>query len=159
MTTPITIRPLPPAERAALLAPLLDAYAAEMRPLLAGAAPADGATAAALIAADPRTEVLAACAGRDEAIGFALFYDLPEVVFARRCGQLDDLFVRQDQRGRGVARALLAALTDLGRGRGWSHLRWFVPEGDAAAIALYRRVAERADWHSYVIRLDPGASL
>jgi ribosomal protein S18 acetylase RimI-like enzyme len=153
----VTLRPVPPGQRATL-APLLQAYAAEMRGLLAGTATADGASIAALLAADARTEILGAFQG-DAAVGFALFYDLPEAVFARRCGQLDDLFVSPAARGQGIARALLGALAEAGRERGWTHLRWFVPEGDRAAIALYERVAERTDWRGYIVRIDRAASL
>jgi GNAT superfamily N-acetyltransferase len=151
------IAPLPTDQRLRL-APLLEAYAAEMRDTLAGSRPASGAEAAALLAADPRTEVLAMTEGA-EICAFAIFFDLPEVVFARRCGALDDLFVRPDRRGQGRARAMIAALCALGRERHWSHLRWIVPEADRGAIALYDRIAERADWRSYVIRLDAEASL
>ncbi|NMJ41774.1 GNAT family N-acetyltransferase [Roseomonas sp. JC162] len=153
----IAIAPLPPEQRHRL-APLLELYATEMRETLAGSQPAPGAQAAALLAKDPRTEVLTACAG-DDIIAFAIFFDLPEAVFARRCGALDDLFVRPDHRGRGIARRMIDALVGIGRARHWSHLRWIVPEGDRGAIALYERIAERADWRSYVIRLDPAASL
>jgi GNAT superfamily N-acetyltransferase len=129
-----------------------------MRAVLAGAQVPGGAASAALLDADPRTEVL--LAERDGApAGFAIFFDLPEVVFARRCGALDDLFVLPAQRGQGLARALISALVEEGRRRGWSHLRWIVPEGDHGAIALYERIAARADWRSYVIRLDAAASL
>ncbi len=152
-----SIHPLPPGERYRL-APLLETYAAEMRDTLAGSRPARGVDAAAMLAADARTEVLAAIED-DVLIAFAIFFDLPEAVFARRCGALDDLFVRPDRRGRGLARTMIDALCALGRERHWSHLRWIVPEGDRGAIALYERIAERADWRSYVIRLDPAASL
>ncbi|WP_198370061.1 GNAT family N-acetyltransferase [Roseomonas rosulenta] len=151
------IAPLPPDQRHRL-APLLEAYAAEMRDTLAGSRPASGDAAAALLAADPRAEVLAAQEG-EAILAFAIFFDLPEAVFARRCSALDDLFVRPDSRGRGIARAMIEALCALGRERGWSHLRWIVPEADRGAIALYERIAARADWRSYVIRLDPEASL
>lgn len=152
-----TIHHLPPAERHRLAA-LLETYAGEMRDTLAGSRPAPGAQAAALLAADPRTEILVAT-DAEEIVAFAIFFDLPEVVFARRCGALDDLFVRPDRRGQGLARSLITALCALGRERAWSHLRWIVPEADKGAIALYERIAERADWRSYVIRLDPDASL
>lgn len=141
-----------------LLLPLLAAYGAEMAPHLAGAAPARPEAVLELIANDPRAEILAAF--RDgEAVGFALFFDLPEIVFARRCGALDDLFVGPAMRRQGVAQALIEALVALGTARGWSHLRWLVPETDQAAIALYERIAARAPWRSYVLRLDPQTSL
>jgi GNAT superfamily N-acetyltransferase len=95
----------------------------------------------------------------DEALGFAHFFDLPEIVFARRCGALDDLFVRPSARRQGVAQALIEGLAALGQKRGWSHLRWMVPETDQAAIALYERIAERAPWRSYVLRLAPDVSI
>lgn len=141
-----------------VLAPLLAAYAAEMRDVLQGAEVPAPEAQAALLAGHPAAEVLLARDGGRPA-GFAVLFDLPEVVFARSCGQLDDLFVLPGRRGRGIARALVAAAVEMGRSRGWSHLRWIVPEGDAAAIALYERIAERAPWRSYVIRLAPGASL
>lgn len=156
ITMPI-IQAMPPGDRHRL-APLLEAYAAEMRDTLAGSRPASGQDAAALLAADARADVLVAMHG-DAPVAFAIFFDLPEAVFARRCGALDDLFVRPDHRGRGIARAMIDTLCALGRERHWSHLRWMVPEADRGAIALYERIAERADWRSYVIRLDPDASL
>ncbi|WP_209443411.1 GNAT family N-acetyltransferase [Falsiroseomonas frigidaquae] len=141
------------------LAPLLALYAAEMRGVLAGAAVATPEAQAALLARHPAAEVLLAEDAAGTPLGFAILFDLPEVVFARSCGNLDDLFVRPEARGQGVARALIAAAISEGRARGWSHLRWIVPEADVAAIALYERIATRADWRSYVVRLDPAASL
>ena len=141
-----------------LLLPLLNAYGAEMAPHLAGATPATPAAMLHLISNDPRAEILAAFR-HGEALGFALFFDLPEIVFARRCGDLDDLFVGPAARRQGVARRLIEALAAIGQTRGWSHLRWIVPETDQAAIALYERVAARAPWRSYVLRLAPEASI
>ncbi|MFN9091870.1 MAG: GNAT family N-acetyltransferase [Alphaproteobacteria bacterium] len=141
-----------------LLLPLLSAYGAEMAPHLAGAAPATASEMLKLITADPRAEMLVAFRGND-ALGFAHFFELPEIVFARRCGALDDLFVAPAARRQGVAQSLIEALTVLGTRRGWSHLRWIVPETDRAAIALYERIAARAPWRSYVLRLVPEQSL
>jgi GNAT superfamily N-acetyltransferase len=154
---PIETRLLP-AQDQHLLLPLLAAYGAEMAPHLAGTAPATPAAMLDLITHDPRAEILAAFRG-DAPLGFALFFDLPEIVFARRCGALDDLFVAPDARRQGVAQALIKALAGLGEARGWSHLRWIVPETDQAAIALYEHIAAHAPWRSYVLRLDPNTSL
>jgi GNAT superfamily N-acetyltransferase len=150
----LSTRPLDPA--AAM--PLFDAYATEMRGLLHGEVPARPAEAAALLAANPAAMLLGAFADAAP-VGFLLLLELPEIVFARRCGQVEDLFVLPAHRGRGAARALLAAAEAEGRARAWSHLRWFVPEADSAAIAFYERVAARADWRAYILRLDPTASL
>jgi GNAT superfamily N-acetyltransferase len=155
---PHLIRPLPRDERHRL-APLLAAYAAEMRAALAGHRPAAAEAQAVLLAEHPAAELLVAEDGAGTPIGFAVLFDLPEIVFARSCGHLDDLFVHPSARGQGIARALIAEAVALGRTRGWSHLRWIVPEADTTAIALYERIASRADWRSYVIRLDPDASL
>ena len=155
---PVSIRPKPRDERLRL-APLLAAYAEEMRATLAGHRPAGPEAQAALLAAHPAAEVLVAEDAAGLPCGFAVLFDLPEIVFARSCGMLDDLFVHPASRGQGIARALIAAAAAMGRARGWSHLRWIVPEANAGAIALYDRIAARADWRSYVIRLDPAASL
>ena len=147
-----------PAHDCHRLLSLLAAYGGEMAPHLAGAAPATAPDMLNLITNDPRAEILAAFRG-EEPLGFALFFDLPEIVFARRCGALDDLFVTPAARRQGVAQAMVEGLTAIGHSRGWSHLRWIVPETDQAAIALYERIAARSPWRSYVLRLDPTGSL
>jgi GNAT superfamily N-acetyltransferase len=144
----LTIRRLGPDD-ADRLAPLLSAYAAALLGREPG--PPDPAYAARLLA-EPAVEALAA--ERDgRLIGFAIYYDLPEAISGGRAGQLDDLFVAPEARGAGVARAMIAELVEEGRRRGWIHLRWMVPEENAAA-AIYDRIAERAPWRSYVIRID-----
>jgi len=143
---------------APFLAELLAAYAGEMRG--EPAQPVSEAVALALIA-DPAALVFAVHgpgpgAGLD---GFAVVFDLPEAVSGRRAGQLDDLFVASQARGKGLAAALVHTAVEEGRRRGWVHLRWLVPEDNAAALSLYRRLAEPAPWLSFVIRLDRAASL
>ncbi|RXF73333.1 GNAT family N-acetyltransferase [Hansschlegelia zhihuaiae] len=102
--------------------------------------------------AEPVVEVAAAeLEGR--LVGFALYYDLPEAISGKRAGQLDDLFVAPEARGAGIAQELMRHIVEEGRGRGWIHLRWMVPEASPAA-ALYDRIAERAPWRNYVIRID-----
>jgi GNAT superfamily N-acetyltransferase len=86
-------------------------------------------------------------------VGFALAYDLPEAISGARAGQLDDLFVLPEGRGHGVGEALIQQLVRDGVQRGWVHLRWMLPQGNPAA-PLYDRIAERAPWSNYVIRID-----
>ena len=53
-------------------------------------------------------------------------------------GEVKRMFVREQSRGCGVARALLAALESEALGRGWTLLRVETGKGQPEAIALYR---------------------
>jgi GNAT superfamily N-acetyltransferase len=54
---------------------------------------------------------------------------------------LQDLFTAPDVRGRGVGRALIAAVADWARERGLSRLYWTTHESNATARRLYDGVA------------------
>lgn len=140
----------PDADR---LAPLVAAYAGT----LLGREPAapDVPYVRGLLA-EPVVEIAGAEIG-GRLVGFALYYDLPEAISGLRAGQLDDLFVDPAVRGRGVAQALIDGVVGEGARRGWVHLRWMVPEGSPAA-GLYDRIAERAPWRNYVVRIDRSVS-
>ncbi|MBS7705730.1 GNAT family N-acetyltransferase [Chelatococcus asaccharovorans] len=154
-----------------LLRKLVLADAAELLPLIAAYGEAlthgegngdkpDLAYVAQLLA-EPGVNIRGAFA--DEAagrklVGFALYYDLPEAISRRRAGQIDDLYVVPETRGRGVARSLIADIVAEGRQRGWIQLRWMVPHDNLVAQQLYDRIAETGPWKSYVIWLEPGIS-
>jgi GNAT superfamily N-acetyltransferase len=86
-------------------------------------------------------------------VGFAVFFDLPDTMTGMRVGQLDDLFVIQDARGKRVGHAIVAALTAEGAKRGWSSVRWMVPEKPAAARRLAEQLAEPGGLASFAIRI------
>ncbi|SEN42215.1 Acetyltransferase (GNAT) family protein [Loktanella fryxellensis] len=69
-------------------------------------------------------------------------------------GFLDDLFVDPAARGQGVAVALIAAVADMGRAEGWSVIRWITAADNAAARAVYDRVARKTPWVTYDIGLS-----
>lgn len=62
---------------------------------------------------------------------------------------LQDLFVEPAYRGRGLGRALIAAVEAAARKAGASRLHWLTQEGNATARALYDRVAERSGFIQY----------
>ena len=61
-------------------------------------------------------------------------------------GYLEDLFVSEAARGRGVGRALIDDLAALARSRGWARLYWMTDQANARARVLYDSIA-RDDGH------------
>lgn len=86
-------------------------------------------------------------------VGLAHFRPYARPLSASVGGFLDDLFVDPDLRGSGAAAALLAALADEGRKRGWTVIRWITAEDNYRARGLYDRVADRTKWVTYDIKL------
>jgi len=105
------------------------------------------------ILGDKTAEVVGAFDG-DRLIGFAVFFDLPELITGLRIGQLDDIYVHPDHRNKGIGRRIIETLVTEGQSRGWLHLRWLVPGKNAPAVALYEKIAEPDHRKSYVIPID-----
>ena len=84
-------------------------------------------------------------------LGFALFFHNFSTFLGLPGIYLEDLYVRPDQRGRGVGRALLEHLARLARQRGCGRLEWSVLDWNEPAIGFYRRLGARAnsDWTGY----------
>lgn len=68
---------------------------------------------------------------------------------------LDDLFTAPAERGRGVGRALLAAVSELAAAQGLSVVRWITAKDNERARLLYDSVADGSRWVTY--DLVPGA--
>jgi GNAT superfamily N-acetyltransferase len=64
---------------------------------------------------------------------------------------LEDLFVREGQRGSGLGRALLSTLASIVVHRGWSRLEWAVLRWNSEAIAFYDSLGGRPldGWQTY----------
>jgi putative acetyltransferase len=83
-------------------------------------------------AQDPRLSFFVARTG-DQAVGCAALRELDEVT-----GEVKRMFVRDDHRGRGIARLLMAALEARGRELGYEFLRLETGPGQPEAIGLYQ---------------------
>ncbi|HZO06830.1 MAG TPA: GNAT family N-acetyltransferase [Solirubrobacterales bacterium] len=67
---------------------------------------------------------------------------------------MNDLFVDESARGRGVGRALIEASATVARERGAPVLEWSTEPGNKTAQRLYDKTgAERSEWVSYEIEL------
>lgn len=86
-------------------------------------------------------------------IGLAHFRPFVRPLSATTGGFLDDLFVEPAARGSGAASALIMAVAEEGRRRGWSVIRWITAEDNYRARAVYDRLACRTGWVTYDLRL------
>ncbi len=86
-------------------------------------------------------------------VGIAHYRAFARPLSASVGGFLDDLFVGPEARGTGAAEALVQGVADVGRKRGWSLIRWITAEDNYRARGLYDRVAEKAKWVTYDIKL------
>jgi GNAT superfamily N-acetyltransferase len=86
-------------------------------------------------------------------IGIAHFCAFARPLAAATGGFLNDLFVSPEARGSGAAEAMIAALAEEGRKRGWVVIRWITAEDNYRARGLYDRIADRTKWVTYDIKL------
>lgn len=107
----------------------------------------------ALFGESPTAE--AVIAERDgAAVGFALFFHNFSTWLGRPGLYLEDLFVREGQRGRGIGKALLLHLAGIARDRGCGRMEWSVLDWNTPAIDFYRSLGARPMTGWSVFRLD-----
>jgi GNAT superfamily N-acetyltransferase len=67
---------------------------------------------------------------------------------------MNDLYVAEEARGRGVGRALIEASAAIARERGTHQLEWATAPDNRTAQRLYDRTgAERSEWISYELKV------
>ena len=76
----------------------------------------------------------------DTALGFALFYRSYSTWLGRPALFLEDFFVEQKHRGRGVGLTLIRRLAAIVRERGYSRLEWRVLDWNEPAHRFYRSI-------------------
>jgi GNAT superfamily N-acetyltransferase len=87
----------------------------------------------------PMAEVVLA-ESEGQPVGFALFFPNYSTFLGRPGLYLEDLFVRDEFRGRGVGRQLLQHLAALALERSWGRMEWAVLDWNQPAIGFYRRL-------------------
>jgi GNAT superfamily N-acetyltransferase len=87
-------------------------------------------------------------------VGFALCFRNYSTWRGRPGLYLEDLFVRDNYRGRGVGEALLHRLSEIVAERGWARMEWAVLNWNTTAHSFYRTQGARplTDWTIW--RLD-----
>lgn len=142
----LTVRPLRPADRPAwdvLWAGYLAFYECDLPPAVT-----EITWARFFDPAEPM-EALVAEDG-DRLVGLVHMVFHPSTWVAGTTCYLEDLFVAEAGRGRGVGRALIEATAERARARGAERLYWLTHETNTTAQALYDRVARRSGFVHYL---------
>ncbi len=103
-----------------------------------------GRLMADLFGGDPWFEARVAVVGTETA-GYAFFHRAYETGFAARGVYVHDLFVVEHLRGRGIGRALIAAVARSARARGASYVWWASKSWNREAHAAYARLGGVAE--------------
>jgi GNAT superfamily N-acetyltransferase len=105
-------------------------------------------------------EVLLAYEGRLP-VGFALYFYNFSTWLGRPGLYLEDLFVKQEKRGKGYGRALLVELAKIARDRGCGRMEWAVLDWNEPAINFYRALGAKPmdEWTVFRLTRDEIARL
>jgi GNAT superfamily N-acetyltransferase len=105
---------------------------------------------------DGGAEALIAEAG-GEAVGFAVFFTTFSTFECRPGLWIEDLFVRPEQRRRGIGTALLAHIAGLATERGCARLEWSALEWNEPALHFYDQVGATRMEQWRILRLEGDA--
>jgi len=86
-------------------------------------------------------------------VAFALFFYNFSTFLGKANLYLEDLFVEEGHRGRGLGRCMFACLASIALERGCERLDWWCLDWNEPSIAFYRRMGARpmSDWTVYRI--------
>jgi len=102
---------------------------------------------------DKSIEIIGAFEG-DTLVGFAAFFDIPDLISGLRIGQLDDIYVLPDHRHKGLVRTLVEEISKIGKDRDWLHERCPVPSKNQTDNSLFENMAEPGDKESFIVPID-----
>lgn len=156
--TQLTIRPAQPDDVAAIFGMIHElAVFEKLEHLMEGN---EAMLRASLFGAQPACEALVGEA--DGAVRtFALFFHNYSTFLCRKGLYLEDLYVKQDSRGKGYGKQMLAALAQLALERDCGRFEWSVLDWNANAISFYQGVGAELlpDWRICRVTGDALAQL
>lgn len=85
-------------------------------------------------------------------IGLTHYRPFASPLRAATNGFLDDLFVDPLARGSGAADALINAVADVAREKGWLTVRWITADDNYRGRGVYDKLATRTMWVTYDLK-------
>lgn len=81
----------------------------------------------------------------DAAVGYAIFYPNFASFRGQRGMYLEDIYINQKHRGRGIGEAMLKFIAKLAKARGFERIDFQVLEWNASAISFYEKLGAHRD--------------
>jgi ribosomal protein S18 acetylase RimI-like enzyme len=86
--------------------------------------------------------------------GFVLFLTFPFTWSRGDICYLQDIYVHPASRGKGLARAMITTLAEIGRREDWFKIFWMTQSHNVVAQGLYDKIAERKDYIRYDLPIE-----
>jgi GNAT superfamily N-acetyltransferase len=86
--------------------------------------------------------------------GFTLYLAFPFTWSTGDVCYLQDIYVRGESRGNGIAQQLIAHLKSIGETEGWFKIFWMTQHDNAPAQRVYDKVAKRMDYIRYDLTIS-----
>ncbi|MGC1503646.1 MAG: GNAT family N-acetyltransferase [Sulfitobacter sp.] len=102
-----------------------------------------------LMSSDHESNGLVAVDDTGKLIGLTHYRPFASPLRAATSCFLDDLFVDPDARGSGAADALIKAVAEVARAKGWSVVRWITADDNYRGRGVYDKLATRTMWVTY----------
>ena len=95
------------------------------------------------------------------ALGFALYFHNFSTFKGRACLYLEDIFVKEEHRGRGIGKMLFKRLAQIAVERGCERFDWAVLDWNKPAIDFYESIGAKpkSEWIGYRLTQDQFSSL
>ncbi len=85
--------------------------------------------------------------------GLAVGVEAYSAVHARRILNLDELYIRESFRRKGLGKILFDHVTEYAKSSGYLRLEWRTEKNNVAAKSLYSQYKTDTDWTYYVMKL------
>jgi GNAT superfamily N-acetyltransferase len=90
---------------------------------------------------------------KESIVGIAVFIDTYSAVHARKILLLDELYIREAFRGRGLGKALFDTVVEYAKSNNYMRLEWRTEKDNIAAQALYSQYKTNSNSIYYLMEL------